>query len=121
MLCYITIIVMKKIVITGATGFLGSLISSRLQEDGHIITVFTRNADKAKNKFPESFKIVEWNYHTPEEWESELNNNEVVIHLAGASLFARRWDDDYKKKILESREISSRNIVKAIRKRTQHQ
>jgi uncharacterized protein len=107
---------MRKIAITGGTGFLGSILASKLHEEGNLITIFTRNAYKARDKFPDSFRIVEWDYHSPSEWESEINDNEVVIHLAGAGLFSRRWDDTYKKKIVESREVSSRNIVKAIRK-----
>jgi uncharacterized protein len=107
---------MHKIAITGATGFIGSRLSRRFSEEGYSITVFTRNASKAAKKFPSEYRIVEWDYNTPEEWEAELNKNDIVIHLAGANLFGRRWDDDYKKKILESREISSKNLVKAIRK-----
>jgi uncharacterized protein len=107
---------MSKIAITGATGFIGSHLSQRLAEEGHSITVFTRNTSDAAKMFPSSFKIVEWDYHEPRNWEDEINENEIIIHLAGANLFARRWDDDYKKKIIESREVSSRNIVKAIRK-----
>jgi uncharacterized protein len=107
---------MRKIAITGATGFIGSILSRRLADEGNQITVFTRDASKAKESIPESFRLVEWDYRSPKEWENELNDNEVIIHLAGANLFGRRWDDDYKKKIIDSREVSSRNIVKAIKK-----
>jgi uncharacterized protein len=107
---------MDNIAITGATGFIGTILSRRLAEEGNKITVFTRNAAAAARKFPSDYKIVEWDYHSPKEWEDKLNENDVIIHLAGANLFGRRWDDGYKKKIIESREVSSRNIVRAIRK-----
>jgi uncharacterized protein len=107
---------MNNIIITGATGFIGSILSRRLAEEGYKITIFTRNAESAAGKFPPDFNIVEWDYHSPKAWEDELNRNDAVIHLAGANIFGRRWDEDYKKKILESREVSTRNIVRSIRK-----
>jgi uncharacterized protein len=107
---------MDKIAITGATGFIGSSLCRRFNEEGYAVTLFTRNAAKAAKLFPSSYKIVEWDYHSPNEWEEELNKNDIIIHLAGANLFGRRWDDDYKKKLIESREVSSKNIIRAIRK-----
>ncbi|MEY3298720.1 MAG: hypothetical protein RLZZ597_1980, partial [Cyanobacteriota bacterium] len=43
-----------KIAITGATGFVGSRLVERLQEEGHDIVVFTRSADLGRKMFPEA-------------------------------------------------------------------
>jgi uncharacterized protein len=105
-----------NILITGASGLIGRNLVKRLTELHHEITVFSRTPGNKMDVFPEGTKVIEWDYRSPSDWENILNQNDVVIHLAGANLFARRWDDSYKKKIIDSRETSSRNIVKAIKK-----
>lgn len=104
----------KKIIVTGATGLIGSHICEELFNRGDSITILTRNPDKAKSKLPYANEYVEWNYRKPNDWKHHLNSKDAVIHLAGANLFARRWTEKYKKKIIESREISTQNLVKAI-------
>ena len=44
-----------------------------------------------------------------------LNGVDVVVHLAGANLGANRWNEEYKKLAYESRIISTRNLVEAIK------
>jgi uncharacterized protein (TIGR01777 family) len=105
---------MRKIIITGATGLIGTHICEELSKRGDELTIFSRNADKAKSKLPLANEYVEWDYRKPDEWKNQLNSKDAVIHLAGANLFGKRWTEDYKKKIIESRESSTRNIVNAI-------
>jgi hypothetical protein len=59
-------------------------------------------------------EYVEWNYRRPDLWKSKLEDSDAVIHLAGINLFAKRWNDDFKKAVLESREVSTKNLVEAI-------
>ncbi len=49
-------------------------------------------------------------------WMYELNGVDAVVHLAGANLGAKRWNDEYKKLAYDSRIISTRNLVEAIKK-----
>lgn len=104
----------KKILITGASGLIGRNVSKALFERGDILTIFSRNVDKAKNEIPFANEYVEWNYNKPDEWKNHLNSKDAVIHLAGANLFTKRWTEYYKKTILESRELSTQNMIKAI-------
>jgi len=104
----------KKIIVTGATGLIGTNICKELFNRGDLLTVFTRYPDKAKNKLPYAKEFIEWDYNKPDNWKDHLNSKDAVIHLAGANLFAKRWTEEYKKKIMESREISTRNFIKAI-------
>jgi uncharacterized protein (TIGR01777 family) len=104
----------KKIIVTGATGLIGTNICKELFNRGDLLTVFTRYPDKAKNKLPYAKEFIEWDYNKPDNWKDNLNSKDAVIHLAGANLFAKRWTKEYKRKIIESREISTQNIVKAI-------
>jgi uncharacterized protein len=104
----------RKILITGATGLIGSNLCKKLSDRGDFISVFTRNPDKAKEKLPFVKEFLNWDYRKPEEWKEHLNDKDAVIHLAGANLDGNRWTKSYKKKIIESREISTRNLVNVI-------
>ena len=103
-----------KIIITGATGLIGKSLCEKLISRGDTITVFTRSVDKAKKSLPQVKDFVEWDYENLDKWQSEINNVDAVIHLAGANLFGKRWNENYKRKILESRQNSTRNLVNVI-------
>ncbi len=106
---------MKRIVITGATGLIGKKLADALIVRGDEVIVFTRNAEKARSIFPGAFECVEWNYQHPEQWKSKFENSNAIVHLAGINLFAKRWNNDFKKEVLESREVSTKNLVEAIK------
>ena len=106
---------MKKIIITGATGSIGSRVSAQLIESGNEVIIFTRNPQEARNKIPNASKYIEWNYHQPDNWKNELNGIDAVIHLAGVNLGAKRWNEKYKKLAYDSRVVSTRNLVEAIK------
>ena len=48
-------------------------------------------------------------------WSHEMHGVDVVVHLAGANLGAKRWNDEYKKLAYDSRIISTRNLVEAMK------
>lgn len=105
---------MKKIIITGATGSIGRRLVQKLTAKGDEVTVFTRNPENSQKKIPIAAKHVKWEYERLNEWMNELNGIDAVVHLAGANLGAKRWNEEYKKLAYESRVVSMRNIVKAI-------
>ena len=106
---------MKKIIITGATGSIGRRLVKQLTARGDEVIVFTRNPENAKKKITESNKYVKWDYERWTEWMNELNGVDAVVHLAGANLGAKRWNEEYKKLAYDSRIISTRNLVEAIK------
>lgn len=106
----------KRIVITGATGLIGKKLANALIQREDEVIIFSRNAEKAKSIFPKAKECVEWNYKTPSIWENYFENCDAVIHLAGINLFSKRWSDNFKKEVLESREYSTKKLVEAIRK-----
>ena len=104
----------NRIVITGASGLIGHNLCRLLISRGDEVSIFTRDIDKTKNIIPGAKEYIEWDYNKPDEWKDYLKNKDAVIHLAGANLSGKRWTEDYKKKILKSREISTKNLVNAI-------
>ena len=103
----------KNIVITGATGLIGQSLCAALTKIGHDVTVFTRDVKKGRKFLPYIDNFVELNYRRPELWADELNGKDAIIHLAGANVFGKRWSDNYKSTIMESRKIATRNMVNA--------
>lgn len=104
---------MKKIIITGATGLIGKKLCAALHKRGDEVYVFSRNLTKAKDAVPFAADYYEWNYKSPGSWQHLLENKDAVVHLAGANLSSKRWTNSFKKIILESREVSTGNIVDA--------
>ena len=104
----------KKVIVTGATGLIGKELCSALSNRGYDVTIFTRDVENAKKILGSKYNYVKWNYKNPNEWFSHLENKDALIHLAGANLFAKRWNKKYKDVILESRQLSTKNLISAI-------
>jgi uncharacterized protein len=107
-----------KVVITGATGLVGSRLVERLQQSGDQVLVLTRDSEKARRLFPvTSFPNVEVLAYTPLEsgdWQQQLAGWDGVVNLAGAPIAEGRWTPERKQEILDSRKIGTQKIVEAI-------
>lgn len=103
----------KKIIITGATGLIGKRLSKVLADRGDEVIVFSRNVESARKKIPYIKSFVRWNYRNPDEWKNHLGGKDAIVHLAGVNLFSRRWNEKFKYEIVESREVSTRNLVQS--------
>lgn len=104
----------KKIIVTGATGSIGKNLTQKLISRGDQVTIFTNSIENAKNILPGAYNYVNWSAYEKDEWTHDISGKDAVIHLAGESLFGKVWDDQYKEKILKSRQIGTRNLVDAI-------
>ncbi|PKL82876.1 MAG: TIGR01777 family protein [Ignavibacteriae bacterium HGW-Ignavibacteriae-3] len=104
---------MKKIVMTGATGLIGRKIADKLISRGDEVTILTRDKDKAESLLPGAAEYVNWNYNS-NDWQEKLSGKDAVIHLAGENVMAKRWSEEHKKNILNSRVDSTRALVSAI-------
>lgn len=69
---------MKKILITGVTGFLGSRLNELLSERAFDVTGTSRNTDKQNNKIFSTGEIDSF-----DNWQSILAGRECVVHAAG--------------------------------------
>jgi UDP-glucose 4-epimerase len=72
-----------KIVITGATGFIGSHVAMRLARAGHEVAASGRNPGKVPElgKVP-GISLVRLDLHDPASWAPALVGAEVLIHVA---------------------------------------
>jgi len=105
--------------ISGATGLIGSQLSKRLLESGYKIKVLTRNVSHAASiltKDPGFFYINLPDNSFEERIVSELEGCNCLVNLAGASIAGRRWNNEYKKLLYDSRINTTRTLVKIIKK-----
>jgi len=95
-----------KVVVTGGTGLIGSLLCQRLKERGDEPIVVSRSSDDGK---------IQWD---PKDTDSlELpRGTDSVVHLSGAPLFGQRWSKSYKQEIRESRTKGTQTVLNAVRK-----
>lgn len=86
-----------KVMITGASGYLGQNINEGLQK--------------------QAFEIIEINrkllYADPQQLADQLSGADVVINLAGAPII-KRWTSKNKAVIYNSRVLTTKNLCKAI-------
>lgn len=101
-----------KIVVTGATGFIGNALCESLIGEGHQLVLLVRNPEKAKEAFPRAHVIA---------WEASgappaavLEGAHAVVHLAGESIAAGRWTKKRRKAIRDSRVMGTRYLVDAL-------
>jgi hypothetical protein len=104
----------KKVIITGASGLIGRQLFKELLNRGDEITIFARDPASAKQQLPGAKDYVKWDYLELDPWQKMVDGKNAIIHLAGANISGKRWTEKYKKEILESRIISTQNLIKAI-------
>jgi uncharacterized protein len=105
---------MTSVTITGATGRFGSLLVAELTARGDQVTVLTRNPGKARETLGGAVEAVAWNPLTGPAPADALAGRDAVVHLAGEDI-AQRWNDNVLRRILESRELGTRNLVAGLR------
>lgn len=85
-----------RIFITGGTGFIGRALIQQLKSENHHFTLLTRNtAMKSDN--------THISYCYSLDALVDLNDFDAVINLAGEPIFDKRWTDEQKRKLIESR------------------
>ena len=101
-----------KIFMTGGTGFVGTFLCNRLPAAGHTVTLLTRNI-RQDPPLPQGVGYLEGNPIEQGSWQDAVADHEVIINLAGASIF-RRWTKSAKNEIWESRIQTTQNVVEAL-------
>ena len=96
----------KRILISGGSGFLGRRLSASLSALGHELRILTRG--------PAGEGRLAWDPAAGSIDPQALEGAHAVIHLAGAGLSERRWSEAYKRVIWSSRIDSTRLLVEAM-------
>lgn len=100
-----------KILISGATGLVGTALTRELVRRGHQVNYLSTSRG-----FPESMGVASGFYWNPSKEvldDAALEGCQAVVHLAGANL-NHRWTESYKRKIIESRVLSAKLLFDRI-------
>jgi uncharacterized protein (TIGR01777 family) len=103
-----------RVAVTGATGMIGRAVVRALRDRGDEVTVLSRSADRASSVLGGGVEAFSWQPTEQPAPAEALDGRDGVIHLLGEPI-AQRWSDDAKRRILESREAGTRNLVAALR------
>ena len=95
-----------RIGITGASGLIGSALTTHLQQQGHETVAFVRRE-------PRSASEISWQPGTNLD-PGRLSGLDAIVHLAGAGVGDKRWTDSYKEVIRSSRVDGTQTIARAM-------
>ena len=84
-----------KIVVSGASGLIGTQLVAKLSSSGHEVVRLVRRSPKSGE--------IQWNPKSGTLDAAALEGVDAVIHLSGAGIGDKRWTDGYRKEILDSR------------------
>ncbi|AZQ76281.1 TIGR01777 family protein [Flaviflexus ciconiae] len=94
-----------KLIVSGATGFIGTALTKRAETKGWDVTKIVRsNPAPGDITFDPQSGTID---------ERQLAGADAVVCLNGAGLFSRPWTDSYKKTLLESRLTSVNTLTEA--------
>lgn len=96
------------ILITGGRSLIGIRLTRHLREQGYRVLWLTRHVEESMEECDEAFY---WDMEERLIAEHPLQQADVIIHLAGVSLFGERWTRARKRDILRSRVLSARLLV----------
>lgn len=106
-----------RLVVTGASGFIGSALCPRLLEQGHTLTLFTRGSPRDA-----SSGVKRWQLWTPgvlRDWDVELDGADGVINLAGEPIAEKKWSQTQRRRLVKSRVDATQSLVQACAKAKQ--
>lgn len=97
----------SRIAVTGSTGLIGTALVRSLRVDGHDVVRLVRRPARAGDE-------VEWDPKRGYVDGAGLVGCDAVVHLAGAGVGDRRWTEEYKQEIRDSRVLGTEAIAQAV-------
>ena len=103
-----------NIIVAGGTGFIGRALVRRLAEEGHAVSVLTRNPSAAGSVLPEGARALQWDGKTAGPWVSEVERADAILNFAGEPIADRLWTGARKERLWRSRTEATAALVDAI-------
>jgi len=106
---------MARIIVTGATGFIGKALCFRLIEEKYDVVALSRSKEKGEKIFGTDATVVEWDGRSPDVWQDYANGAYAIVNLAGENIGSGRWTPKRKQSILQSRLDGGRAVAEAVK------
>jgi uncharacterized protein (TIGR01777 family) len=104
-----------RILLTGATGFVGTSLCKKLLDLGHELHILTRSSrDDSALMHPNRVTYFTWSDTSKLPPAEALEGIDGVINLIGENIAAKRWSDEQKQKLHSSRVESTENLTKLL-------
>jgi hypothetical protein len=104
-----------RVIITGATGFIGRALCKEIHKDYEIIAL-TRNKRKAILALGKQARVIQSDEKLNEKLIGFIEGAYAIIHLAGENIAAGRWTNAKMKRILDSRTELLQALLEATKK-----
>ena len=104
---------MKKILIAGASGFVGNKLARFFLTKGHPVVGLGTSKSHPLSKFFPDFEWVSADTTLTGDWQAYVKTADIVVNLAGRNIF-RYWTKKYKQAVYDSRILTTRNLVNAL-------
>ena len=103
-----------RIFLAGGTGKIGARLVPRMLKRGDTVVALSQSAAKVKEKFGDRVEAVEGDPTQPGPWMAKVSGCDGVVNLVGEDIFARRWNDEFKRVLRDSRLQSTARMVEAV-------
>lgn len=101
-----------NVLITGASGFVGGHLSRHLLCKGWSVTGL--GTSRQPPQLPDgNYNWISADTTRPGDWQKAVATADVIVNLAGRTIF-KRWSNAYKQQLLDSRILTTRNLVAAL-------
>lgn len=102
-----------KVLLTGATGFVGRHAAQRLAVAGHSVRAISRNPGGGARKVPGVDEVQGWSPLEAIPLARVFDGVEGIVHLAGEPVVGL-WTDAKRKAIRDSRVVGTRHLVQGL-------
>lgn len=96
-----------RVAVTGASGFIGTALVDSLRRDGHEVVRLVRREVRADDE-------VSWDPPSGRLDPDDLAGVDAAVNLSGANIGARRWTEDFKRTLYDSRIDSTRLLAETL-------
>ena len=96
---------MKKVLVTGATGFLGKYVVEELVDNGYQVRAFGRNHTIGQSLVNASVTFVQGNLTNQEDLTKACQEMDMVIHAGALSTVWGPWEDFYQTNVLGTKYV----------------